>query len=95
MADEDHLRAVAGVAGAGHLLGEVGAGVVAAEQLGVGSIHHREAHRRVEPAERVERELGVDRQPRREHVPRCLGDVAEAVEVRPRSLGVDVVGGHR
>jgi hypothetical protein len=83
----------AGVAGTRDLLREVGAGVVAAEQFCVGAVEHCEAHRRVEPAGRVEGELGIDRQPRGQHMTGCFGDVAQTVEVGPRSLGVDVVGG--
>ena len=41
-------------------------GIVAAEALGVGAVHHREAQRLVEPALGVEHELGVDREPGRE-----------------------------
>ena len=95
MADEDDLGTASGVAGAGHLLGEVGTGVVSPEQLGVGSIEYRKAHRRIEPAVRVKGELGVDREPWGERMPRSLGDVAKSVEVRPGSVGVDVVRRHR
>ena len=75
VADEDDFGAVAGVAGAGHLLWEVGAWIVAAEEFGVGAIEHREAHRRVEPVVWFLSEFRVDRQSRSEHVPGRLADL--------------------
>ena len=93
VADEDDLGAVAGVAGAADALREVGARVVAPEALGVGAVEDREAQRRVEPAVGLQGPLGVDRQAGGQREAAGLGDVAQAVEVGPRALRVDVVGG--
>ena len=76
-------------------LGEHRARVVAAEPLGVGTIHHREHHRGVEPPGGIVHVLGVDREARREREALGLGDLAQPVERGPRPLGVHVVGRHR
>ena len=93
--DQDDVGAVAGVARARDHLREVCAGIVATELFGVRAIEHREPHRRIEPPLRCPGELRMDREPRREHVTGGCRDLAEAFEVRPRALGVDVIGSHR
>jgi hypothetical protein len=92
--DEDDLGAVAGVASARHPFREVGTGIVAAQRLGIGSVEHGEPHRGVEPSLGPPRELGIDGESGCQHVSGSLGDVAEPLEVGPRPLGVDVIGGH-
>ena len=93
--DLEHLDAVVDLLGGGRgeSLHEHRAGVVATEALGVGAVHDREGQRGVDPALGIEDVLGVGGEPRGQgHAPR-LGGGAEPVEVGPRPLGVDVVGG--
>ena len=94
MTDEDELGAVGNGVGGGRLLRPELTGVVAAQPLGVGPVHHREVQRRIEPAITIADELGIHREARREHMPLRLGHLAQPIEVGPRPLRVDVVGGH-
>ena len=75
--------------------GQVRSGIVAGQSLRVGSVEHREAGRRVEPAASVERVRGVHGQPWREGVSGRLGRCPQPVQGRPGALGVHVVGGDR
>ncbi len=95
VADQDELGTVGDGVGRGGLLRPELARVVTAEPLGVGTVHHREVQRRVEPAHPVPHELGIDREARSERVTPGLGHLAQPIEVGPRSFGVDVVGGDR
>ncbi len=93
--DEHHFGAVADVADLADVLRKDGAGIVAPESFGVAAIEDREAHALVEPPLRVERELRVHRQPGCQREAFCLRHLAQAVECRPRPLGIDVIGRHR
>ena len=93
VADEHHLGTVLHDVGGGDLLGPDRARVVAAEILCVAAVHHREVQRRVEPALGPTGVLGVDGEARCEGEAALLGHLAQHVEVGPRALGVDVVGG--
>jgi hypothetical protein len=63
--------------------------VVAGEALGVGRLEDVRQDRRVEPL--LPHVLRVDRQPRREREAPCLCLSGQALELRPRRLGVHVV----
>src|SRR5690606_9149954 len=93
LADEDDLGAVLHVLRAGDLLGEVRARIVAAEAFGIAAVENRERERGVDPGRRVEDVSRMRGEPRREREAPRLADLAKAVEYRPRSLWVDVVGG--
>ncbi len=90
-AGEPDLGPVGDVGDVLEALREHGARVVAAEALGVGAVDRREPQVRVDPVD----ELGVDGQARGELLARGLGGLAQALQRRPRALGVDEVGGDR
>ena len=62
------------------------------QPLAVGGALHREADVGVEPFLRPAHVLGVDREPRREHLARRLGRQPQPVELGPRSLRIHMVG---
>ena len=74
-ADEDDLGAVADVLDLADLLREDRARVVAPHALGVAAIQHREADVGVQPAFRIEHELGIGGEPGRELEAGRLGDL--------------------
>ena len=94
-ADLDDLGAGADVGGGLVPLGPGGAGVVAAQRLGVGAVEHGEPDGRVEPARRRGGVLRVDGQPGGEDESAVLGGLAQRVDGGPRPLRVDVVDRHR
>ncbi len=95
--DVEHLDAVVDLLGrrGGDPLHEHRARVVAPEPLGVAAVHDREAHRRVEPADRVVDVGRMGRESRGDREAARLGDGSKAVERRPGALRVDVVRGDR
>ena len=78
-----------------YLLGEDGPRVVPSQALCIAPVHHREPEVRVDPPGVVPDVLGVDGQAGGQGEAPCLGDLPEAVELRPGSFGVDMVGGYR
>ena len=73
--------------------GKVAPGIVAAHRLRVGAVQDGEPDVLVEPRAGVAGELRVDRQARRQGQAPRLDGRAQHVDVRPRPLGVHVVGG--
>ena len=69
--------------------------VVSSEAFAVGRREHCTPHIGVEPPVGVERVLGIEGEAGCEHLAGRLGGGAEPVDVRPRPLGVHVVGRQR
>ena len=93
IADDLDVRAVVALTHELDLFREHRAGIVAPETLRVAAVHHGEHQIGVEPTPGVECVLRIDRQAWRSHETARLGHGHEALERRPRALGIDVVGG--
>ncbi len=107
MPHQNHLGAVVHHVGRGHLLGPHRTRIVTAHGLGVATIQHRETQGRIDPTVVVGVELsrriqgdvgdefGIHGEARRQHHATGLGDLAQAVQLGPRTLGVHVIGRDR
>ena len=95
MADEHELGPVGDGVGRCGLLRPDLTWVVASEPLGVGTVHDREVQSRVEPALTITTNSGYTVRRGASTCPVRFGHLAQSVKVRPGTLRVDVVGGHR
>ena len=95
MPDENELGTVGDRVGRGGLLRPELPRVVASERLGVSPGDHREVQCRIDESLSVGDVLRIHGEPRRQRASSLSGDGAEDVEVGPRTLRVDVIGGHR
>ena len=94
MADLADLGAVLGGDGL-YALREDGPRIVAAEALGVGTVHHGEPECLVEPDLGPTHVVGVDGESGSKGEAPLLGQLPKAIEGRPGTLRVDMVDGHR
>ena len=69
--------------------------IIPAESLGIGSVEHGEMEIGMDPALRIEHELGVDGESGSQDEATLFGDGAQDVQIGPGTLGIDMVGGDR